>query len=69
MLLRLRVEIDDQTSARAWGPIRLLSEAHNLSVYDAAYLELAMRRGLPLASCDRHLVAAAERLGLEVLTA
>jgi predicted nucleic acid-binding protein len=36
-----------------------LARAHRLSVYDAAYLELALRQGCPLASLDRELVAAA----------
>jgi predicted nucleic acid-binding protein len=36
-----------------------LARVQNLSVYDAAYLELAMRRGLPLAALDAKLKAAA----------
>ena len=36
-----------------------LSRSHNLSSYDAAYLELALREGLPLATLDKHLLKAA----------
>jgi predicted nucleic acid-binding protein len=36
-----------------------LARAHRLSVYDAAYLELALREGLPLATLDRDLAGAA----------
>jgi predicted nucleic acid-binding protein len=43
-----------------------LASAQNLSVYDAAYLELAMRRGLPLAPLDDKLKAAAMRLGVKL---
>jgi predicted nucleic acid-binding protein len=38
-----------------------------LSAYDASYLELAMRRGLPLATADRALAAAASHAGVALL--
>ena len=68
-LLRFPIEIDDETSLHAWTATRDLSRRHNLSAYDAAYLELAVRSSLPLATCDRELAAAASRSGVEVLTA
>ena len=46
-----------------------LATVHGLSAYDAAYLELALRRSLTLVSLDARLVAAAKRLGNPVLTA
>ena len=42
---------------------------HGLSAYDAAYLELALRRSLTLVSLDARLVAAAKNLGHPVITA
>lgn len=45
-----------------------LADRHRLTVYDAAYLDLAMRRALPLASLDKELIAAAKREGIDVLT-
>ena len=39
---------------------------YDLSVYDAAYLELALRRGLPLASLDQRLVVAAKAAGVSL---
>jgi len=39
---------------------------HQLSAYDAVYLDLARRRGLPLATLDRHLAAAAKTAGVEL---
>ena len=44
-----------------------LARRHRLSAYDAAYLEVAMRRGLPLASLDRRLREAAAANGIELL--
>ncbi len=44
-----------------------LSRKHGLSVYDAAYLALAIREELPLASLDRPLQAAARSAGVEIL--
>lgn len=44
-----------------------LARAHNLSTYDAAYLELATRLGLPLATLDGRLRAAAEAIGIDLI--
>jgi predicted nucleic acid-binding protein len=60
----LPIVIDDQTDARASGETIRLARAHTLSAYDAAYLELAMRRGLPLASLDDPLKQAATAVGV-----
>ncbi len=64
----LPIEIDRETDAHAWHATRSLSREQGLTPYDAAYLELAIRRGLPLATGDRELIAAAQRLGVAVLT-
>lgn len=58
-LERIRIEADPETWDRAWPDILDLAEAHHLTVYDAAYLELAARRGLPLATLDQELRKAA----------
>jgi predicted nucleic acid-binding protein len=59
---QLGLEIDRQTP----DPERLFSLAgqYGLSAYDATYLELALRRGVPLACWDGGLKAAAEKAGL-----
>jgi predicted nucleic acid-binding protein len=44
-----------------------LCRRHRLSVYDAAYLELALRRNLPLATLDKRLAAAATLDGVPVI--
>jgi predicted nucleic acid-binding protein len=63
----LDVEFDDQTQERAWGSTYDLALANKLTVYDAGYLELALRAGLPLATLDRDLCRAATKLGVPVL--
>jgi predicted nucleic acid-binding protein len=64
---RLRIAVDSETDAHAWGRTRRLSIEHDLTVYDAAYLELALRRKRPLASRDAALIKAGNKAGLEVL--
>jgi predicted nucleic acid-binding protein len=63
-LALLDVAIDDQTDVHAWGETLRLADLFQLTVYDAAYLELAQRRSLPLATLDGELIAAAKSLGL-----
>jgi predicted nucleic acid-binding protein len=66
-LRALPVKIDDETAGQAWTTTAELAERFGLSSYDAAYLELAKRRDLPLASLDRNLRNASVALGLTVL--
>lgn len=61
------IQVDPQTDLHAWGPTLRLAEKHRLTVYDSAYLELALRRRLPLATLDRELRKAAEREEIELL--
>ena len=65
----LPIVVDNETTARAWGDTLGLARAHNLSAYDAAYLELAMRRGLPLATLDDRLKATAQAVGVPLYAA
>lgn len=68
-LARLPITRDEETEDHAWGQTRALARRDDLTLYDAAYLELALRRRLPLASCDAALLAAATRRKVPVLTA
>ena len=61
------IETDDQTAARAWNTAYDLALAHKLTVYDAVYLELSLRSGLPLATLDQALAQAAASYGVPVL--
>ena len=61
----LSLELDTSGTAPAHLQTMLsLARAHKLSAYDAAYLELALRRGLPLATLDDKLKAAAQAVGV-----
>src|SRR5207253_1828584 len=63
----LLIQFDDQLPARAFDHILPLSRAYNLTTYDAAYLYLAIRRHLPLASLDMDLRRAAKAAGVKLL--
>jgi predicted nucleic acid-binding protein len=58
------IAVDDQTTERAWQKTLDLAMQYGLSTYDAAYLELALRRGVPLATLDSALIAAARTCGV-----
>ncbi len=66
-LRALPIDIDDQTASQVWTATAQLAEQHRLSAYDATYLELALRLGLPLATTDRALIAAAGAAGVPLL--
>jgi predicted nucleic acid-binding protein len=63
----LPIFLDLETDRQAWGASAQLAAQHRLTLYDAAYLELARRRGLPLATLDRELRSAADREGIALL--
>ncbi len=65
-LASLPIVTDNHTSLKAFGEILSLARARRLSVYDAAYLELAMREGCPLASLDEPLNEAAIGVGVKL---
>jgi predicted nucleic acid-binding protein len=69
LLETLVIVIDEETPSRALGRVLDLARAQRLTAYDAAYLELAMRLAIPLASKDAALCDAGERLGVGVLRA
>lgn len=62
----LDIHTDSQTAPRALTTTRQLARAHHLSAYDAAYLELAMREGLSLATLDSQLKTAAKAAGVKL---
>ena len=69
LLGTLDIRIDDAAISLAFTRVLDLAREEQLTAYDAAYLELAMRLGLPLASKDRKLCDAAERVGVAVIRA
>jgi len=66
-LQSLPVTLDMQTAEQAWLTTNRLAGRYRLTVYDAAYLELAQRLELPLATLDTGLRTAAAALGVPLL--
>lgn len=63
----LDITVDRQTDAHAWSTTLDFADRYRLTLYDAAYLELAHRRRLPLATLDQALLAAAKAAGVPTL--
>lgn len=64
LLGQLPVELDNEMGDRAWTATAAMAEQYGLTAYDAAYLELAVRRRLPLATRDEALIRAAAAAGV-----
>lgn len=56
------IEVDFQTSSAAWGSIARIARIHKLTSYDAAYVELAQRYSIELATRDKAMIKAATSL-------
>lgn len=67
LLRDLPVVLDQETTAQVWKRTNDMAAQHRLTIYDATYLELAQRRGLPLASLDRAMRDAGTALGIALL--
>jgi len=63
----LSVTVDRHTGKHVWREALSLADKHRLTVYDATYLELALRLSLPLATLDQDLRAAARNEGVTLL--
>lgn len=60
-LMSIALAVDGRTVEMAWSDASVLAVRHQLTCYDAAYLELALRAGLPLATLDDELFRAARK--------
>ena len=67
LLEGLPISVDEPSTASAWHDTLALARSHRLTSYDAAYLELALRRSLPLATRDKALQAAARLEGVRLM--
>jgi predicted nucleic acid-binding protein len=65
-LSALPIVVDSETESRAWSDTISLARQNSLSECDAAYLELALRRSLPLATLDSQLESAARAVGVAI---
>jgi predicted nucleic acid-binding protein len=66
-LALLDISTDQHTDGQAWRETLHLADRYRLTLYDAAYLELAQRREVPLATLDKDLRAAAQAAGTALL--
>lgn len=66
LLSGLTVIMASQTVAQSVGGILPLAREHGLSAYDAAYLEVALRHGAPLATLDKNLETSGRKAGVEI---
>ncbi len=66
-LTALQLTVDEEGTRIAFGKTSELAEKYGLTIYDATYLELALRRSLPLASRDEALRNATRQCGLKAL--
>ena len=67
VLQELPISIDSETVSAALDAVLQLGRGYDLTSYDAAYLELAMRRRLPLATIDERLTTAARQAGVALV--
>ena len=67
LFTQLPVTVDPETNEHASGATLALARQHALSVYDATYLELALRRAATLATLDGPLRGVARKLGVPLL--
>lgn len=69
LLQSLLIQVDTSTNTNALGATLVLGRQEGLAAYDAAYLELALRLQLPLATLDTRLAEAATRCGVDLVVA
>ncbi len=67
LLENINIRVDTENSIQNGQKIAALAKSYNLTTYDAAYLELSMRLGIPLATKDITLSKAATTVGVTVL--
>lgn len=65
MLESVDIDVDTATFAHALSDTLQLARRYKLSSYDASYLELALRQGMPLATLDEDLLKAAKKAGIK----
>lgn len=67
LLLSLPIAVDQETPREAFGALCALAREHTLSSYDAAYLALAIRKGIAFATIDKRLRHVAKKLDIALI--
>ena len=68
LLALLPIFVEHERPERVMKDLLALGRANTLSSYDASYLELAMRKGIPLATLDERLISAAKTVNVPILS-
>jgi predicted nucleic acid-binding protein len=68
-LLELAIEDEGTSNVVCWQDVVPIARQHTLTIYDASYIELALRLQLPLATRDKEMIAAARHLMIDVIEA
>ncbi|MCY0096255.1 type II toxin-antitoxin system VapC family toxin [Hoeflea ulvae] len=63
----LPIKTDQESAAALWNEAQVICDDYQLSAYDAAYLELARRRRIPLATLDNAMIRAADALDISLI--
>ena len=64
LIVQLPIRVEPESPQRVFGEVLALAREHGLSTYDASYLDMAMRYGVPLATQDVRLQKAARQAGV-----
>ncbi|MBW2035714.1 MAG: type II toxin-antitoxin system VapC family toxin [Deltaproteobacteria bacterium] len=67
LLSQLPIVVEYERPEKMMRELLALARAYNLSSYDASYLDLAMRKGFPIATLDNKLIEAARRIDVQIL--
>ena len=67
LLNELPILVEQESEDRMFKEIFALAREHKLSSYDASYLDLAMRKGLPIATLDKNLIASAKQCEIQLV--
>ncbi len=69
LLSQLPIVVEHERPEKMMKELLALARANNLSSYDASYLDLAMRKGFPIATLNNQLIEAARRIDVPILAA
>ena len=68
LLTQLPIIVEQERPENMMKELLTFARANNLSSYDASYLDLAMKRGYPIATSDNKLIQAARRIDVQILS-
>lgn len=69
LLSQLPIIVEYERTGTQMNDLLVLARANNLSSYDASYLDLSMRKGLPIATVDTRLIEAAKKTDVPIIMA